>query len=365
MIASEGAKLFQLKKRTFLWMLSELAKELAMLQTNLITEISARAEVVPLPLSGTCPYAAIYRRFILHLEEIQEAQRALVTANRQKYDYFYDSLRDVNEVDRELIAPGVAEIVDRIEAGALEVTIERQKLHDVFCSAAEAKMAAIAQSMRGRPESIGELAIEAFEILRFWRKHHLDQRDVDLLPLFDQRGIGTGASASIFERCFATWVKNIDPKRTLAATRNEVLSFLAVAAPGLAHGHIHMSLARSGFSPTNFLEAHRLFGQSRAHSSSAPRPSAPPSAGDGHSLRSPDPYVEAALAAGFRHGGDFSGFWYDAQHFDSWKAAASCDDAATYATAREVCESEGIEVVFPQPALAAPPLAEDLGGIII
>jgi hypothetical protein len=55
-------------------------------------------------------------------------------------------------------------------------------------------------------------------------------------------------------------------------------------------------------------------------------------------------YHFAAHKAGWRHGGDCGGFWYDGNEFESWKAAASSDDGPTYATAREVCESEGIEV---------------------
>ena len=57
-----------------------------------------------------------------------------------------------------------------------------------------------------------------------------------------------------------------------------------------------------------------------------------------------DAYEKAARAAGWNHGGDFDGFWYDANRFESWKAAASSDDGATYSTAKEVCESEDIEV---------------------
>lgn len=57
-----------------------------------------------------------------------------------------------------------------------------------------------------------------------------------------------------------------------------------------------------------------------------------------------DVYADAAIKAGWQHGGDNGGFWYDGNEFESWKAAASADYAATYATARELCESEGIEV---------------------
>jgi hypothetical protein len=57
-----------------------------------------------------------------------------------------------------------------------------------------------------------------------------------------------------------------------------------------------------------------------------------------------DPYEIAARAAGWDHGGDFDGFWFDGKEFGSWKEAASADEAATYATAQEVCEAEGITV---------------------
>lgn len=50
----------------------------------------------------------------------------------------------------------------------------------------------------------------------------------------------------------------------------------------------------------------------------------------------------AALAGGWRHGGDNGGFWYDGNEFESWKAAASADDAATYETAEAVCRAEGL-----------------------
>lgn len=55
-------------------------------------------------------------------------------------------------------------------------------------------------------------------------------------------------------------------------------------------------------------------------------------------------YERAAAAHGWDHGGDCGGFWYNAREFESWKAAASSDDCATYATAKEVCESEGLFV---------------------
>lgn len=59
-------------------------------------------------------------------------------------------------------------------------------------------------------------------------------------------------------------------------------------------------------------------------------------------------YENAAIAAGWQHGGDFDGFWYDAKRFESWKAAASADeDCPTYATVREVCDAEGIHP-FPE-----------------
>lgn len=54
-------------------------------------------------------------------------------------------------------------------------------------------------------------------------------------------------------------------------------------------------------------------------------------------------YEQAALDAGWSHGGDFDGFWFNQEEFGSWKAAASSDDAATYATAKQVCEFEDIE----------------------
>lgn len=54
-------------------------------------------------------------------------------------------------------------------------------------------------------------------------------------------------------------------------------------------------------------------------------------------------YEEAASEAGWEHGGDNGGFWFNGREFDSWKAAASSDDAATYATPGEVCDFEGIE----------------------
>lgn len=54
-------------------------------------------------------------------------------------------------------------------------------------------------------------------------------------------------------------------------------------------------------------------------------------------------YEEAASEAGWEHGGDNGGFWFNGREFDSWKAAASSDDAATYAMPEEVCDFEGIE----------------------
>lgn len=53
-------------------------------------------------------------------------------------------------------------------------------------------------------------------------------------------------------------------------------------------------------------------------------------------------YETVARAAGWEHGGDNSGFWYDGNEFESWKAAASADDAATYATAEEICRADGL-----------------------
>ncbi|UPT99359.1 hypothetical protein J4G48_0015450 [Bradyrhizobium barranii subsp. apii] len=59
-------------------------------------------------------------------------------------------------------------------------------------------------------------------------------------------------------------------------------------------------------------------------------------------------YENAAIAAGWQHGGDFDGFWYDGNRFESWKAAASADeDCPTYGTAREVCDAEEIHP-FPE-----------------
>jgi len=66
--------------------------------------------------------------------------------------------------------------------------------------------------------------------------------------------------------------------------------------------------------------------------------------GDGDLINKDEPFERAATAAGWRHGGDNGGFWFDGNEFESWKAAASADDAATYGSAREVCEREGIEV---------------------
>lgn len=54
-------------------------------------------------------------------------------------------------------------------------------------------------------------------------------------------------------------------------------------------------------------------------------------------------FEEAATQAGWRHGGDFDGFWCDGNAFESWKAAASSDDASTYATPEELCEMQSIE----------------------
>ena len=56
----------------------------------------------------------------------------------------------------------------------------------------------------------------------------------------------------------------------------------------------------------------------------------------------PEPFIKAYLA-GWRRGGDNGGFWYDGKLFESWKAAASADEAATYGSAREVCENEELD----------------------
>jgi hypothetical protein len=58
-------------------------------------------------------------------------------------------------------------------------------------------------------------------------------------------------------------------------------------------------------------------------------------------------YERAVLAAGWRHGGDNSGFWYDGNEFESWKAAASADEAATYGTPKEVSDAEGLDPLEP------------------
>ncbi|MGE3307749.1 MAG: hypothetical protein AB7I52_17470 [Rhizobiaceae bacterium] len=70
--------------------------------------------------------------------------------------------------------------------------------------------------------------------------------------------------------------------------------------------------------------------------------------------QSVDPYRKAAEAKGWRHGGDGDGFIYDSNVFDSWKEAVSWsgDDgrderersSTIYATWRECCEAEDIEV---------------------
>lgn len=66
----------------------------------------------------------------------------------------------------------------------------------------------------------------------------------------------------------------------------------------------------------------------------------------------PDPFELAARAAGWKHGGDFGGFWFHEETWGSWKAAASWagtdnvpdGKTAIYDTARELCDAEGIEV---------------------
>lgn len=50
----------------------------------------------------------------------------------------------------------------------------------------------------------------------------------------------------------------------------------------------------------------------------------------------------AARAAGWEHGGDFDGFWFNVREYGSWKAAVSADDTTTYANALECCHLEGI-----------------------
>lgn len=55
-----------------------------------------------------------------------------------------------------------------------------------------------------------------------------------------------------------------------------------------------------------------------------------------------DPWEEAARAAGWEHGGDNGGFWFDATCYESWKAAASWggthDNPLPRDTAREAVE---------------------------
>lgn len=50
----------------------------------------------------------------------------------------------------------------------------------------------------------------------------------------------------------------------------------------------------------------------------------------------------AARAKGWTHGGDCGGFIYDSNEFESWKAAASADEAATYETWVECCRDQQI-----------------------
>lgn len=70
-----------------------------------------------------------------------------------------------------------------------------------------------------------------------------------------------------------------------------------------------------------------------------------------------DPWEEAAHAAGWKHGGDCGGFWYDHTHYGSWKAAASWegedDNPMNHDTAREVIEHlhEVGELYFADPAI--------------
>jgi hypothetical protein len=54
-------------------------------------------------------------------------------------------------------------------------------------------------------------------------------------------------------------------------------------------------------------------------------------------------YEEAAIQAGWAYGGDFDGCWYNKAEFGSWKAAATAEDAVTYASAEDVCAHEGLD----------------------
>lgn len=54
-------------------------------------------------------------------------------------------------------------------------------------------------------------------------------------------------------------------------------------------------------------------------------------------------WEEAATQAGWKHGGDNQGFWYDGGAYESWKAALSDSDSVTYMTADELCRCEDIE----------------------
>lgn len=60
-------------------------------------------------------------------------------------------------------------------------------------------------------------------------------------------------------------------------------------------------------------------------------------------VMSQDDYESAARDEGWERGGDNGGFIYNGKEFDSWKAAASADDAETYQEWREVCEAHNIE----------------------
>lgn len=63
-----------------------------------------------------------------------------------------------------------------------------------------------------------------------------------------------------------------------------------------------------------------------------------------YELASPvEDWEEAAIQNKWAHGGDNQGFWYDSSVYESWKAALSDPDSATFMTAQELCEACDIE----------------------
>lgn len=182
------------------------------------------------PPAGACRLAGMYHDHQAALLAAVGSRLLLVASYRREHEGRRSKGFDGKQQG---ISERAVFLIDQIDTVSEKVQRLSAVTNELLILAIVAKMTTIASSMAARPENIGDLAYEAFSVVRAWRIEQLDGVDVELAMGADTAVMSFENPVGVFSRAFRAWAVGCCPGQPVQDVFSSVLCEWMASKPHL------------------------------------------------------------------------------------------------------------------------------------